>query len=119
MFNLNFILSPGSCGYFCLRHILKKKIKKEFYLSLHRVKEILSERGYSCLCLKIYDIKFIKKEYLTLVKSSDNSLHYIVVKKVKKGYVYFYDPLFVFVRRKKIANFLQIWSKICLIYTKV
>ena len=117
--NLRFIFNPGSCGYFCLRYILKKQIKKESYMSLWRVKEILSNDNYYCSCLRLETIYDLKRECLTLINTGGNSKHYVVIKKVAKNKIWYYDPLFLFLRKKKIGRFVKKWSNICLFYTKV
>lgn len=119
MFNFKFIFSPGSCGYFCLKKIVKSKINKEFYINLYRAKVVLNDAGYYCICLKVRDINLIKKQCLSLVRSGRDELHYVIIKKVNKGCVYYYDPLYVFLRKEKINKFIKKWSNICLFYTKV
>lgn len=119
MLNLWFVLSPGSCGYFCLKHVLKKKIKIEKYISMYDVKKILNDNGRYCSGVKIKSVEYIKRECITLVKSGKKSYHYVVIKRVSGDYVYFYDPLFLGIKRKKIDKFTLKWSHICLFYTKV
>ena len=119
VFNLRFLLSPGSCGWFCIRYITKKRIRMDFYLSLYAVKEKLMKLGYYCSCVKIIDIRFVKEECLTLVKRGKSGLHYIVVKKICGDYIYYYDPLFVFVVKRKLDVFLRNWSNVCLLYKKI
>jgi predicted double-glycine peptidase len=119
MFNLKFIFSPGSCGVFCLRYILKKKINRESYLSVFKIKEILNLEGYYCTCLKIKKLEYITKRCITLLENRKKEKHYVVVHKIIGEYVYFYDPLYVVIRKKKIDFFVKRWSGICLFYTKV
>lgn len=119
MLNLKFILSPGSCGYFCLRYITRKKVSKDCYMSIYKIKEILNNHGYYCSCLKIYRIDDVYSECLTLIKSGKRENHFIVIKKIDNKFVYFYDPLYIGVRKKRKENFVKKWLRICLIYTKV
>jgi ABC-type bacteriocin/lantibiotic exporter with double-glycine peptidase domain len=119
MFNLRFIFSPGSCGFFCLRYILKKKIVRERYISLFAIKEILFDNGYYCDCLKVKYVLDVKSCCLTLINCKKGSMHYIVIKAIRKGKVYYYDPLFLGLRKKKVEDFAKKWSGICLFYTKV
>ena len=119
MFNFHFLLNPGSCGYFCLRFVLRKNIKKEFYLSLFEVKEILNRHSYYCYCVKIEKLSDVKNKCFTLIFNSKKEFHYVVIVKVDSDYVYYYDPLFVFVRKQRIEEFIKRWSNICLFYTIV
>ena len=118
LFNVRFIFSPGSCGWFCLRFILKKKVEKKCYLSLLEMKKILNKNNYCCVCIKIFELKDVFCECLTLIKNKKD-YHYVVLKKVEKGYVFFYDPLFISLRKKKASWFAPKWCNFCLIYTKV
>ena len=61
----------------------------------------------------------IKKECITLIRSGKDSWHYIIIEKIVGDFVYFYDPLFVRLRKKKLKKFVERWSCICLFYTKV
>ena len=118
LFNLRFIFSPGSCGWFCLRFILKRKMKKNSYFNLLEMKKVLSENNYYCVCVKVDELNDVFGECLTLIKNKEG-LHYVVLKKTKNGYVFFYDPLFIGIRKKKVSWFVSRWSNFCLIYTKV
>lgn len=119
MFNLNFIFSPGSCGYFCLKYITHTKIKKEAYMNLWEMKEYLTQYNYYCTCLKLSNLSDVTRECLTLIENKNGGKHYVVIKYISKNRVVYYDPLFLFVRKKKTSNFSKIWSGICLFYTKV
>ena len=119
MINLLFVLMPGSCGYFCLKYIIKEKIDRDFYMSMYRIKEELIKYGYYCVGLKIKNIYEVRKECLSLIKSGKKSYHYIIIKKVTDKFVFYYDPLFVNIRKQKIEKFVGKWSNICLFYTKV
>ena len=119
MFNLRFIFSVGSCGFFCLRRIMKKSVNCERYISLDKIKNILNANGYSCYCVKVRDIKAINRECLSVLKNRDNSFHYIVIVSVSDNRVIYYDPLFVNLRKVKISSFLKKWANICLLYKKI
>ena len=114
-----FVFSPGSCGYFCLKYILKKKIKKEVYMNMYGIKEMLNKFDYYCIGMRVKSLHDIKKECITLIKSGKKSYHYVVIKEILDKFVVFYDPLFVNLRKKKIAKFTKKWNKVCLFYTKV
>lgn len=88
-------------------------------MTLFRGKEILNKFGYYCSCLKINDVENVDCQCLSLIKSDKRSLHYVVIINVKKGCVYYYDPLFVNIKKKKIVEFVKKWSGICLIYTRL
>ena len=87
-------------------------------MNLYNIKKILNENGYYCVCLKIYNIKDVYCECLTLIKTSKNN-HFVVIKKINENYVFFYDPLYVVIRKWKKERFIKRWVNICLIYTKV
>lgn len=119
MINLNYVFHFSSCGYYCLKHVIGKcKIKRVGYMSLFDMKEILMKYNYYCYCVKVRDMSFIKGCCITLIKVKNN-FHYVVVKKIEKGYVYVYDPLFLFINKIKIDKFINKWSKICLFYKKI
>ena len=119
MFNLRFILNPGSCGWFCLRFILKKNIKKKFYLSFYDMKSILNEEGYYCSCLRVKNLENIKGRCVSLIKNGEKEFHFVIILKVIKGVVYFYDPLYVGVRKKSVDSFSKKWMFMCLFYCKI
>ena len=39
-----------------------------------------------------------------------------VIEKVKNNYVYYYDPIFLFIRRVKKKRFVKKWSKMVCVY---
>lgn len=119
MINLRFIFSIGSCGFFCLRKIVKKRIKIERYISLDRIKTILNDNGYSCYCVRVNDINMIENECLSVIKNKDNSFHYVVIKGIVNNKICYYDPLFVNLRKVRISSFLKKWTNICLLYKKI
>ena len=119
MINLGYVFHSSSCGYFCLRHVLKGyKVKRLGYMSLFDLKEVFMKHNYYCYCCKVMDLSNIKRECITLI-SVKNSFHYIVIKSVCNNYVYVYDPLFLFVRRVKREKFIKRWRRICLFYRKI
>ena len=67
---------------------------------------------------KVKSLENVKRECVTLMFTKTN-FHYIVIKQVTCSHVYFYDPLFLFVRKMKKDRFLKKWSKICLFYIKI
>ncbi len=119
MINFRYVLHPTWCGYFCLKKIIKNvKVKKKSYMSLDEVCKILRMYNYSCVCLRVTELELVNKECLSLVKKK-NSYHYVIIKKVDDNYVYVYDPLWFFVRRKKKKSFLKKWSGICVFYVNL
>ena len=119
MLNLSFLLRPGSCGYFCLKYIIKEKIEFESYMSLFRIKKVLNDKGYYCTCIRINKLEDVEVPCLTLIKINKYNYHYVVLKKIKKNKIYFYDPLFILGRRNKTKYFANNWSGICLYYIKI
>lgn len=120
MINLGYLFNFGSCGYYCLKHIIGKfeGVNKK-YMSLYEVSEVLIKHNYSCVSVRINSVKDILFDCITLMKVNNVSYHYIVLKKMKNNYIYYYDPLFLFSKRIKVAKFEKKWSKVCLLYTKV
>lgn len=119
MINFRYLFHPSSCGYFCLKYIIGRvKEKRKGYLSLFELKEILIKYNYCCYCFRVKKIENIKNNCITLINVK-NSFHYIVIRKIDKKFVYFYDPLFLFVRKVKKISFVKKWSRICLFYVKI
>ena len=117
MINFIYVLHPASCGYYCLRKIVKRgNYKRVGYMSLYEIKEILMSYNYYCFCCKLKDLESVKKKCITMLKTK-NSLHYVIIKEVRDKYIYFYDPLFLFVIKKKKDWFLRKWNGICLFYS--
>ena len=118
MINLRYLLHPSSCGCFCLRYIMKKRIKINGYMSLFEMKEEFVRNNYYCFCCRVKSLENIKCLCITLMKMK-NSFHYVIIINVDERFVYVYDPLFLFVRKVKKDKFMTKWSKICLFYRKI
>jgi len=119
MINLRYVLHFSSCGYFCLKHIEKKgNFKRKGYMSLYEMKEQLVKHNYYCMCVRVKGFDGIKGKCVTLLNLK-NSFHFVVIEKVEDDFIYFYDPLFLFVRKVKKSKFYKKWSKICLFYKKI
>lgn len=119
MINLRYVLHFSCCGYFCLKHIKQKgNFKRKSYISLYEMKEELVKHNYYCMCVIVKGFESIKDKCVTLL-NLNNSFHYVVIEKVVGDYVYFYDPLFLFVRKVRKSRFYRKWSKICLFYKKI
>ena len=119
MINLSYVLHFSCCGYFCLKHIEKKGVfKRKGYISLHEVKEELVKNNYYCMCIRVKSLEGVIGKCITLLNYK-NSFHYVVIECVSDKHVYFYDPLFSFVRKMGKARFYAKWSKICLFYKKI
>ena len=120
MINLGYFFNFGSCGYYCLKHIIGKfKCDNKKYMSLYEVSEILKKNNYACISVRLSSVDDILFDCITLMRVNKLSYHYIILKKIKNKYIYYYDPLFLFVRRMKVSKFNKKWSKVCLFYTKV
>lgn len=119
MINLFYLFRFNTCGYYCLKYILKKvKVVNKKYMSLYEIGNILKSRGYFYNAYKNICLDEVKDECITLLKVNDFSYHYIVLKCVTLKYVYYYDPLFLFVRKKKRVKFEKKWFNTCLFYYK-
>ena len=119
MINFSYLFRPSTCGYYCLRHITKKiKFINKKYMSLYEMKDALLKFNIYCFCCRVKSLENVKRECVTLMFTKTN-FHYIVIKQVTCSHVYFYDPLFLLVRKMKKDRFLKKWSKICLFYIKI
>lgn len=119
MINLSYLFHPSSCGYYCLRKIIKKaNIKRCAYMSLYEIKEELLKNNYYCFCCRVRELGAFKGSCITLLNTKTN-FHYVIIERVNDMFVYFYDPLFLINRRVKKDKFIKKWSKICLFYRKI
>lgn len=119
MINFRYLFHPSSCGYYCLKKVIKKrKIKRKSYMSLYEIKEELIKNNYYCFCYRVGNIESVKEECFTLLNTKTN-FHYVIIKRVYDKFVYLYDPLFLTNRRIKKDRFIRKWSKICLFYKKI
>ena len=87
-------------------------------MSMGLVKRVLGEYFMFVQCYVVKELKDLEKynRFITLVNTGKNGLHYVVIEKIDEKYVYYYDPLFVFKRRKKKDKFIRKWSKYCCVY---
>ena len=123
MINFLYLIKFLECGHFAICYILRKeKIKRKvkyngILMSMGLVKRVM-EVYFNCVsCYMIYDVNDIgNRRVISLLKIGKSRLHYIVIERVKKGYVYFYDPLFINLRKMKIKKFEKKWSNICCLY---
>lgn len=126
MINLYYILKFYECGHFCINYLLKKdKIKKKVtynkqMMSLGLIKRILKQYYARVECYYLEDILQLTNQgrVITLIKTYKNVLHYVVIEKVEKEYIFYYDPLFCFLRKKSKEKFIKKWSKYCCFVSK-
>lgn len=119
MLNFKYLFHPSSCGYYCLKKVIKKvDFKRKGYMSLYEIKEELMKNNYYCFCCRVKRLGDVKGECFTLINNKTN-LHYVIIKRINCKFVYFYDPLFLINRRVKKDKFIKKWSRICLFYTKI
>ena len=112
------------CGHFCIKYILKKDGNKvvcdynKKLMSLKLVCCVLKKYYDSVCCYSVDELSLIDnyKSFLTLIKTKNGGLHYIVVVKKDEKYVYYYDPAFVVARRMKVLKFNDRWSHFCCFY---
>ena len=124
MINLLYIFRFLECGHFCIRYILRKeKVKKkvEYHkqmMSMGLVKRVLSEYFSFVECYVAKSLEDLKKcgRFITMINLRKNKLHYVVIEKVENDYVYYYDPIFIFLRKLKKDKFNKKWCKYCCIY---
>ena len=116
MINFYYLINFLECGHFCVNYILKKdKIKpnctyNKSMMSLRLIKDVLCEYYENVIWYKNVNIDEINSSCLSLIKIRNKYYHYIVIERVKQDFVYYYDPLFLFVRKKRKSKFNKKWS---------
>lgn len=116
MINVYYLINFLECGHFCIRYFLKKDNKKNvvFYskqmMSLRLVRNVFKEYYKEVIWYKNASIDGINRRVVSLIKVGKKFFHYIVIERVDDRYVYYYDPLFLFVRKKKKEKFVKNWS---------
>jgi len=82
------------------------------------VSKVLKKYYSEVTCYKVRDMNTLssKNSFLTLLKTRKNNFHYIVVIRIKKGHVYYYDPAFIGIKKVGIAHFKKKWSHFCCFY---
>ena len=124
MLNLLYIFKFFECGHFCIKYILKKeKIKPKFkyykkWMSLGLVKRVLGQYFNNVKCYKYEELDDLKnkKRFITLIKTKNKFFHYVVIEKIDKDKIYYYDPLFYNLRRVKLEKFNRYWYNYCCFY---
>jgi len=122
MINFIYVINFLECGHFCIRYVLKKERKKvvcsydKSMMNLKLIRDVLSEYFTDVIWYKNVSIDGINTRCLSMIKVRKKFYHYIVIEKVKRGYVYYYDPLFVFYRREKISKFSKKWTNMVCLY---
>lgn len=125
--NFYYLLNFLECGHFCLRYVFKKeKIEPcveypKQMMSMRLLRDILKEYFEYVKCYKVEDgiEHFIDyRPFVTLIEKNGKYKHYVVVERIEDEYVFYYDPLFIKLRKKKVEYFNQIWSKECCFYFK-
>ena len=125
MINLIYIFKFLECGKFCINYVLKKeKIKRRVkyngvMMSLGLIKRVMKEYFDKVGCYELDKNKLPNKSrFITLLKYGHNYMHYVVVEKIENDLVYYYDPLFITLRKKKKEKFIKKWSGYCCFFSK-
>ena len=126
MMNFWYLVKFLECGHFCIKYVLRKdKIKLNVsyckqLMTIGLVARVLKEYYQSVEWYKVNNIEDLKNKgrFITLLKIRKNALHYIVVERIEDQYVYYYDPLFLFIKKAKINRFKSKWSNYCCLYIK-
>ena len=122
MINFRYVINFLECGHFCLKYVLKKEKKKvvccykRAMMDLRLIREVLNEYFGKAVWYKNVNIDKINSRCFSLIKVGNRGYHYIVIERVKNGYVYYYDPLFVFLRKKRIDKFSKKWTNMVCLY---
>lgn len=124
MINFCYLFRFLECGNFCIRYILRKeKLKKKVrynkqMMSIGLIKRVLKEYFLFVECYKAKNIEDLRKcgRFITMISFGKKRLHYVVVEKIVGDYVFYYDPMFLFLKKSKKEEFYKKWNKICCIY---
>ena len=124
MINPVYFFKYLECGGFCIKYILKqdkKKLDVEYnprLMPFGLIKRVLEEY-YLVKCYRVNRLKYLENgRCLTLVRVRNKFNHYVVIKKIENGMVYFYDPAFLFTRKFKEEKFKKVWINCCCFYLK-
>ncbi len=118
MINFYYLINFLECGHFCIKYYLKKDKKKvknvydKTMMSLRLVRNVLKEYYGDVIWYKNVNLDEVNFRCISLIKVGKKGLHYVVIEKVRDGYVYFYDPLFIFLRKMKKERFKEKWSNL-------
>ena len=118
MINFYYLINFLECGHFCIKYYLKKDKKKSvvFYdkqmMSLRLVRNVFKEYYKEVIWYKNVNIDEVNFRCISLIKVGKKYLHYIVIEKIKGDYVYYYDPLFLFLKKKRKNRFVKKWSSL-------
>ena len=123
MINFLYLFNFLECGHFCIKYILKKeKIKaraiyRRKMMSFALVKKVMKEYFCNVEVYKVSELESLsnKKRIITIIKRG-KFLHYVVIERIENNMIYYYDPLFLSLRKKKIGDFNRIWFNYCCFY---
>ena len=121
MINILYLFNIFECGHYCIKYILRKdKIKLNLnyhrqFMNLNLVCKVLRHYYLKVECYRVNNVKNLlgTKRVLTLIQIAKKYNHYIVVEKIKNNKIYYYDPLFIGVRKMKLDKFEKVWVKCC------
>lgn len=123
MINFLYLINFLECGHFCIKYVLKKEKlenKVKYYkkmMSFALVKKVLKEYFEFVEVYKVSELIDLKDKgrIITIIKKG-KLLHYVVIEMIKNDIVYYYDPAFLFIRKKKISEFNTFWFNYCCFY---
>lgn len=126
MINLKYLFNRFQCGHYCLKYIFKQnklKLKCNYnknFMSIYEITLIFEKHHFNYNAFKCNNLNNLQtdKSYLSLLKVKD-SFHYIVILNYDEKYVYYYDPIFIIIRKKRLNKFKIKWSKICIEYESI
>ena len=123
MINFYYVINFLECGHFSIKYFLRKDNKKAKVcydtkmMSLRLTRNVLKEYYKEVVWYKNVNIDDIKNRCVSLIKVRNKYYHYIVIERVDKDVVYYYDPLFLFLRKKCKHKFIKKWSKLVCFYS--
>lgn len=118
MINFYYLINFLECGHFCIKYILKKDNKKmictynKSMMNLRLIRDVLNEYYKEVIWYKNVNIDAINWRCISLIKIKEKYYHYIVIERIKGDYVYYYDPMFLFLRKKTKKKFIKKWSNL-------
>ena len=118
MINFYYVINFLECGHFAIKYFLKKDKKKAKVcydtkmMSLRLTRNALKEYYKEVIWYKNVNVDEVNSRCISLIKVGKKYFHYIVIEKVVGNKVYYYDPLFIGLRKKNKKKFLKRWSKL-------
>ena len=122
MINLIYLINFLECGHFCINYVLKKEKKpkncsyEKCMMNLRLIRDVLKEYFEEVNWFKNVNIEEIDNRCVSMINVRGKYYHYVVIEKIKGDYVFYYDPLFLLLRKEKISKFKKKWTNLVCLY---